>query len=103
MVQSKPEVCNFCIGAHAIDDCQNCYQYVSSYSKEANYVGNYNKENNPFSNSFNQGWRNHPNLSWKSKQNVLKPPTSFQPPMHNQVQHQAPISEMPLEDVLAHS
>ncbi|XP_070667394.1 uncharacterized protein [Malus domestica] len=29
--------------------------------------------NDPYSNTYNQGWRNHPNLSWVKNQNVQKP------------------------------
>ena len=28
-------------------------------------------QSNPYSNSFNLGWRNHPNLSWKNNPNVM--------------------------------
>ena len=33
--------------------------------EQANYVGG----NNQFENTFNQGWRNHPNFSWRDNQN----------------------------------
>ncbi|KAK8690650.1 hypothetical protein V6N13_074181 [Hibiscus sabdariffa] len=31
-------------------------------------VGNYNRsENNPYSNTYNPGWRQHPNFSWSNQ------------------------------------
>jgi hypothetical protein len=49
-------------------------------TEEANYIHNPNRNHNdPFSNTYNQGWRNHPNLSWGGQQkgkssNYYKPP-----------------------------
>ncbi|KAJ9175424.1 hypothetical protein P3X46_013981 [Hevea brasiliensis] len=42
--------------------------------EQMNYVnnrGNFNQRqpNNPYSNTYNPGWRNHPNLSWSDQQN----------------------------------
>ena len=34
-------------------------------TEQANYIGN----NNPFGNTFNPAWRNHPNFSWRNTQN----------------------------------
>ncbi|XP_038973076.1 uncharacterized protein LOC120105078 [Phoenix dactylifera] len=52
-------------------------QFVSNYNKQQ-------KQNNPYSNTYNPGWRNHPNFSWKDQGNQgsssrpLHPP-GFQP------------------------
>ncbi|XP_062107883.1 uncharacterized protein LOC133818823 [Humulus lupulus] len=56
--------------------------------------------NNPYSNSFNQGWRNHPNFSWKNDQqgqssnqqqsNQQQPQGFFQPRFRPQQQPQPP-------------
>jgi hypothetical protein len=55
--------------------CANCSQfdhttdtcplYSSADQEQANYVGqnNYPPKNNPYSNTYNPGWRNHPNFS----------------------------------------
>jgi len=40
-------------------------------SEEANYMGNYQK-NNPYSNTYNPGWAQHPNLKY-SNNNTLNP------------------------------
>lgn len=48
-------VCVYYGGAHMYEDC-------SANPVSVNYVGN-NKYNNPYSNTYNPGWRNHLNLS----------------------------------------
>jgi hypothetical protein len=47
----------------------------STDQEQANYVGqnNYPPKNNPYSNTYNAGWRNHPNFSWSNNQNVHNP------------------------------
>ena len=50
----------------------------SQKKEQVHYVSNYNRQNNPYSVTFNPGWKNHPNLSWNS-QNVMKPPPRFSP------------------------
>ena len=38
-------------------------------SENANYVSNFNNSaNNPFSQVYNPGWRNHPNFGWRQEQ-----------------------------------
>ena len=75
------EICG-CTG-HSATSCQ----LIASPSTEAtleqvNYANIFNKRpiNDPFSNTFNPGWRNHPNLSYKSNQPLIDPNTSRQPP-----------------------
>ncbi|KAL4352889.1 hypothetical protein GQ457_06G010670 [Hibiscus cannabinus] len=33
------------------------------------YVGNYNRNKNPYSNTYNPGWKQHPNFSWNNQRN----------------------------------
>ena len=43
------------------------------YIEQTNYVGNQfqgRQANNPYSNTYNPGWRNHPNFSWSNNNNV---------------------------------
>ncbi|KAK8498802.1 hypothetical protein V6N12_066943 [Hibiscus sabdariffa] len=45
-------------GHHNPNDCPTMHE-------SASYVGNYNRnDNNPYSNTYNPGWRQHPNFSW---------------------------------------
>ncbi|XP_010527653.1 PREDICTED: uncharacterized protein LOC104804963 [Tarenaya hassleriana] len=52
--------------------------------EDVNYV-----ENNPYSNTYNPGWRNHPNFSYKNN-NALNPPQNNYRPMQNQNQRIPP-------------
>ena len=42
-----------------------------------------NPQNNPYSNTYNVGWRNHPDFSWKEQGNSGQG-GNFQRPYHNQ-------------------
>ncbi|XP_062109428.1 uncharacterized protein LOC133820410 [Humulus lupulus] len=96
-VQQVQTLCEICGGSHAYEQCQ--YADVNNMPMEqAQAIGNFPRQsnNNPYSNSFNQGWRNHPNFSWKndqqgqtsvqpSQQPFQQPPPGFyQPPMQRQ-------------------
>ncbi|XP_062075805.1 uncharacterized protein LOC133779924 [Humulus lupulus] len=55
--------------------------------EQINIMGNFNRQaNNPFSNTYNPGWRNHPNFLWRNNQS---PRQQFQ-----QLVSQAPLQEM---------
>ena len=45
-----------------------------------NYVNNFNRQgNNPYSNTYNPWWRNHPNFSWSNNSGQKNyPPPGFQ-------------------------
>ncbi|KAL5572381.1 hypothetical protein UlMin_021978 [Ulmus minor] len=59
-------------------ECQFGGQAQENSPYQVNYVANNQRQFNPNSNYYNQGWRNHPNFSWSNNQNVQKPPSSFQ-------------------------
>lgn len=42
-----------------------------SQSEQVSYISQ--NRNNPYSNSFNPGWRNHPNFLWRNNQSGLNP------------------------------
>jgi len=84
-VHASPAVCEFCAGPHASAECQDGNMFALTNSEEAHYVRNYNRpQNNAFSNTYNQGSRNHPNFSWRNNQNTLRPPSGFQSQMQPQ-------------------
>ena len=66
--------CDFCGGAHMNDNCTNVEQ--------AQYMANFNRkphQSNPYSNTYNAGWRNHHNFAWKDQGNQgssARPPYS---------------------------
>ena len=65
-VQQVQQRCDFCQGDHPNGECT-----LEGSSEEANYMGNYQK-NNPYSNTYNPGYAKHPNLSY-SNTNTLNP------------------------------
>ncbi|KAK2450136.1 hypothetical protein QL285_009271 [Trifolium repens] len=68
VVSDSAEVaCVYCGGAHL-------YEEYPANPVSTNYVNNFNKNNNPYSERYNPGWRNHPNFSWANAQNQQKAP-----------------------------
>ncbi|XP_027165399.1 uncharacterized protein LOC113765424 [Coffea eugenioides] len=67
--------CSVCGGEHDTNDCVDFeqVQFVNNYNRNA--------QNNPYSNTYNPGWRNHPNFVWKDQSNQHRPtnPPGFQP------------------------
>ncbi|KAL6325997.1 hypothetical protein AAG906_038489 [Vitis piasezkii] len=68
------------------------------FTEQANALGTYKQysSNSPYSNTYNPGWRNHPNLSWREQ--------GFQPQgMPSRIfnkQHQTSSSNSSLEDMM---
>ncbi|XP_062112692.1 uncharacterized protein LOC133823859 [Humulus lupulus] len=82
-------MCELCGGPHPFDQCQvvldpnNVPLDQAQVQEVGNFQGPYN---NPYSNSHNPGWRNHPNFSWRNNQDQQQP---FQP------QYQRPMTQAP--------
>src|SRR3954464_12786199 len=108
---SQPVGCEICGGPHFTVQCVATAQQV----EEINFL----KQNNPYSNTYNPGWKNHPNFSWKDqsgsapKQGI--PPyqgqqsqQQYRPPQqhYQQPQQQAPRKadwELAIEKMAAQS
>ncbi|XP_057250798.1 uncharacterized protein LOC104886473 [Beta vulgaris subsp. vulgaris] len=77
--------CNLCGGAHLTNECINVEQ--------AQFVSNFNRppNNDPYSNTFNPGWRNHPNFSWRNQGQQNANVNSQIPPGFHQKQPQQEI------------
>src|SRR4051812_8466255 len=73
--------CDICGGPHFSMHCVATAQQV----EEINFL----KQNNPYSNTYNPGWKNHPNFSWKEQQGNFQKQgsTQQQPPYQQQFQH----------------
>ncbi|XP_019172476.1 PREDICTED: uncharacterized protein LOC109167860 [Ipomoea nil] len=92
---SNREFCAFCnTYGHNSSICMNAKSSQPSY-EEANYMGsNMGRQlprNDPFSNTYNPGWRNHPNFSWRDQGNGnARPmgPPGFQQQGPSGFQHQ---------------
>ncbi|WRX20690.1 Retrotransposon gag domain - like 10 [Theobroma cacao] len=59
-VQNSFMTCEFCGEGHSNDNCPIYFESCQS-------VGN-RQQNNPYSNTYNPGWSNHPNFSWNNNQ-----------------------------------
>ena len=55
--------CDNCGGSHMSSECKQVEQ--------VHFASNFNRsqQNNPYSNTYNPGWRNHPNFSWNNQNN----------------------------------
>ncbi|XP_022869921.1 uncharacterized protein LOC111389256 [Olea europaea var. sylvestris] len=93
------KTCGICwVAGHPTDMCQTLQE-----DKQVNAVGSFpgqpQRNYNPYSNTYNPGWRDHPNLSY-GNQKVNQP--NFQqyrqPYPPRQQQDQTSSSGMPLED-----
>ncbi|XP_073119954.1 uncharacterized protein [Henckelia pumila] len=59
--------CEKCGAEHFTKDCQT---FSQPEGVMASHMGNQNRpRNDPFSNSYNPGWRQHPNFSWSGQNN----------------------------------
>ncbi|KAH9744107.1 hypothetical protein KPL70_003546 [Citrus sinensis] len=90
--------CVYCGEDHDFDNCPGNSALV-------NYVGNFNRQpqNNPYSNTYNPGWKQHPNFSWSNQNrnapalNGLSRNIQPQPPgFHQQIQGQKHINQDPI-------
>ncbi|MED6139628.1 hypothetical protein PIB30_085623, partial [Stylosanthes scabra] len=69
-----------------------------SSAEQVSYVGNQPRppHNDPYSNTFNSGWKNHPNFSWGGNQgqtihnNFHDQKRPYQPPFQRQQSYQQP-------------
>ena len=89
--------CFVCGGVdHLAQECPTFAEMRGMYEEQCNALGMYMKPVAPFSDTYNPGWRNHPNFSWKPEnQPPAQPPRSYPAPYH------APSSSRsPLEDTL---
>ncbi|KAD4385637.1 hypothetical protein E3N88_25806 [Mikania micrantha] len=83
-LKMKVDRCEICRGGHATSECLVVNQ------EQVDYLGGQGRGNtNPFNNSYNQNWRNHPNFNWRSSGH----PPGFQSGYsHNQGQGHSSVS-----------
>ena len=62
------QLCLICKSTeHGVQSCLTLPTVQDMFMEQANALGTYKQysSNSPYSNTYNPGWRNHPNLSWK--------------------------------------
>jgi hypothetical protein len=80
-ISTQPEPCSFCYSSmHQVNNCHTAVNYTDVSNEQVNTAFS-QPGNDPYSNTYNPGWRNHPNFSWKN-------PTAGNsaPGQHNQAQ-----------------
>lgn len=94
-MNSVSQSCKHCGGSHTSSTYLTS-SFVHAGVDQTNHV-NYKKQHgNPFSNTYNPGWRNHSSFSWKNAQNVERGPLGFP----NASSQQQPQDKSKLEDLM---
>ena len=82
-VKSVQEIaCNICnSNDHFTQECPTLPALKECLNDQANVINTFNKPN-PYSQTYNPGWKNHPNFSWRNNNNAQSsqapPPQNFQ-------------------------
>ena len=65
-----PEICAYCgMQGHSVNTCMNM-ESESAHQEEVNFMGTYGQQRqklDPFSNTYNPGWKHHPNVAWREQ------------------------------------
>jgi len=80
----QPEVCSLCASPmHFTQNCPSLSTCAEYLPEQVNAFNDYRKPTSgPFAETYNPGWRNHPNFSWKQNKPQNQGGTSTQ--THNQ-------------------
>ena len=79
-IQASPLSYEHSSDPHSTVSCQTTSPFETPQLEQANFISNFNRQqHNPYSNTYNPGWRNHPNFSWGNNQHNPKPSPGFQP------------------------
>jgi len=72
----QENVCQICeTNDHSTNDCPTLPAFKECLHEQANALNSFQKPNpNPYSQTYNSGWRNHPNFSWKNNAQMSQPP-----------------------------
>ncbi|XP_020266822.1 uncharacterized protein LOC109842344 [Asparagus officinalis] len=94
------EICGY-VG-HSALQCQlgNPPSIDTSGNEQVNYVNNFNQKGDPFSNTYNPGWRNHPNFSYRNPPGNSMPASNFGPPGFRAPQSNFPSQKSNLENMM---
>ena len=99
------EICGFI--NHLTENCQVGSPFTQNTSNQAKYVNNFypRSSNDPYSNTYNPGWRNHPNFSYRPNPSTMtqmnaRQPLGFQRPPFPQQAYQKSNLEAMMESML---
>ncbi|XP_021775487.1 uncharacterized protein LOC110739328 [Chenopodium quinoa] len=99
------ELCQLChVQGHVAPDCPQISQNAEEMSIEqanAFYSSSPKRPYDPYSNTYNKGWKHHPNFSYKNSQAQQNPPPPPQPNTYNQpppgFQQKPPNAQQPMQ------
>ena len=87
---TQPLQCSICQSLeHRVEECPTIPVVREMFCEQANALGFYKQPNNaPYSQTYNPGWRSHPNFSWRSNKNYSAPNVSqpSQPSQASQIE-----------------
>ena len=68
-VEESPLACKQCQGSHPTAQCLMMNTMGDLKVEQAQYMAKFpqNQNFNPYGQSYNPGWKNHPNFSWKNQ------------------------------------
>ncbi|KAG9450565.1 hypothetical protein H6P81_010530 [Aristolochia fimbriata] len=99
--QSNPvvaSICGICGGGHADHDCQGNVYSLNSIPEHTNFVGK-SRRMDPYSNTYNPSWKNHPNFSWNNANQARQQPPGFKPiPTNTQHKEELLATKAELEE-----
>ncbi|KAI5676310.1 hypothetical protein M9H77_07260 [Catharanthus roseus] len=68
---NSPNVQGFCAicssPSHVIYDCASASLFPEFVQEQVNAAQGFHRQNDPYSNTYNPSWRNHPNFSWRQQ------------------------------------
>lgn len=94
------ESCSICEdNSHSTKDCPTIPAFKEVLMDKSNEVNMVSKPfSGPYSNTYNSGWRNHPNFNWRSEQHQVLNPTAAG--SSQCMQQPAPLQKNGLEDTV---
>ncbi|KAG9458645.1 hypothetical protein H6P81_003153 [Aristolochia fimbriata] len=90
-------ICELCGGGHVDYECQGNVYALNSRPEQTNFIGN-SRRMDPYSNTYNPGWKNHPNFSWNNANQARQPPPKFKQLQANAQQKELLATKAELEE-----
>ena len=102
----RNEVCSLCYStSHNAQSCPSVPIYQEAFSEEVKAFQTYGKStDDPYAQSYNPNWRNHPNFSWRQNQPQMNQGHQYNPPNQSHAQpnmsYPQPQRKPSLEDTM---
>ena len=88
-VEESPLACEQCHGPHTTSQCLMMNTMGDFTFEQGQYMAKFpqNQNFNPYGQSYNSGWKNHPNFSWKNQNasNPMEQAKPLQPPQEKKL------------------